>query len=116
MGIAHRLVLVAWLLVGLGGARSAAARGHVEVCHYTPELAIALFQAYPEADLDGDGQLSRDEACDLQAELHNATRLSPEAESQLQTLLAEPLCCNCEEAEVYSSPETASCQKVEGDR
>ena len=40
-----------------------------EVCHYTPELAEALYSAYPEADLDGDGVLSRDEACELQAEL-----------------------------------------------
>ena len=51
---------------------------------------------------------------DLQAELQNASRLTPEDEAELATLLAEPLCCNCDGAEVYSAPETASCQKVEG--
>ena len=114
MGIVYRLVLVAWMLVALGGARTAAARGHEEVCRYTPQMAEALYTAYPQADLDGDGQLSRDEACDLQAELANASRRSPEPEPEVATLLAEPLCCNCDEAEVYSSLETASCSKVEG--
>ena len=114
IGLPHRLVLVAWMLLALGGARSASARGHVDACRYTPQMAEALLSAYPEADLDGDGRLSRDEACDLQAELHNASRLSPEPEADVATLLAEPLCCNCTEAEFYSSPETASCKKVEG--
>jgi beta-lactamase regulating signal transducer with metallopeptidase domain len=114
IGIAYRLVLVAWFVVALGGARTATARGHEPVCRYTPEMADALYAAYPQADLDGDGRLSRDEACDLKAELQNSTRLSPVAEAELGTLLAEPLCCNCDGAEVYSNPETASCQKVEG--
>jgi beta-lactamase regulating signal transducer with metallopeptidase domain len=114
IGILHRLVLLAWCLLALGGARTASARGEVEACRYTPQMAQALFAAYPQADLDGDGQLSRDEACDLQAELQNSSRLSPEAEAELATLLAEPLCCNCDGPEVYSSPETVSCQKVEG--
>jgi beta-lactamase regulating signal transducer with metallopeptidase domain len=114
IGILHRAVLAAWFVLALGGARTASARGEVEVCHYTPEMADALFAAYPEADLDGDGRLSRDEACDLQADLVNASRLSPAAEAELATLLAEPLCCNCDGAEVYSSPETVSCPKAEG--
>jgi len=110
MGIAYRVVLAAWGLLALGGARSASARGHVEVCHYTTEMAEALFHAYPEADVDGDGRLSRDEACDL---LRNDAQLVQKTEPELSTLV-EPLCCNSKEAEVYSSPETASCQKVEG--
>lgn len=114
IGILHRLVLGAWFVLALGGARSASARNQVEVCRYTPEMASALFAAYPEADLDGDGQLSIDEACDLQAELQNASPISPDAEAQRAILLAEPLCCNCSGPEVYSSPETVSCQKVEG--
>jgi beta-lactamase regulating signal transducer with metallopeptidase domain len=114
IGITYRLVLVGWFVVALGGARTASARGHEPVCRYTPEMADALYAAYPEADVDGDGRLSRDEACDLKAELQNSTRLSPQAEAELATLLAEPLCCNCDGAEVYSNPETASCQKVEG--
>jgi hypothetical protein len=79
-------------------------------------MAEALYAAYPDADVDGDGVLSRDEACDLQAELQNTTRLPPQAEEQLATFLAEPLCCNCDGPEVYSSPETVTCQKVEGVR
>jgi beta-lactamase regulating signal transducer with metallopeptidase domain len=114
IGVAYRLVLVAWFVVALGGARTATARGHEPVCRYTPEMADALYAAYPEADVDGDGRLSRDEACDLKAGLQNSTRISPQAEAELATLLAEPLCCNCDGAEVYSSQETASCQKVEG--
>ncbi|HEY5951111.1 MAG TPA: M56 family metallopeptidase, partial [Kofleriaceae bacterium] len=114
IGIAHFIVLVAWCFAALGGARTASARGHEPVCRYTPEMAEALFAAYPEADLDGDGRLSREEACELQAELQSASRLAPKPEPQLATLLAEPLCCNCDGAEVYSSPETVTCQKVEG--
>ena len=122
IGLVHRLVLVAWVALALGGARTASARGHAPVCVYTDEMAQALFAAYPEADVDGDGRLSRDEACDLQAELQNASRMSSQpigdevssSDPGLATLLAEPLCCNCDEAEVYSSPEAASCQKIEG--
>jgi beta-lactamase regulating signal transducer with metallopeptidase domain len=113
LGLVHRFVLVVWLVLAVGGARTATARGEAEVCRYTPELASALIAAYPEADVDGDGQLSRDEACDLQFELQHASQLSSEAESHLATMLAEPLCCNCEGAEVYSSPETVSCEGVE---
>jgi beta-lactamase regulating signal transducer with metallopeptidase domain len=112
LGVGHRVVLAVWFVLALGGARTATARGNAEVCRYTPELAVALFAAYPEADLDGDGQLSRDEVCDLQAELQNASRLSAEAEARLATLLAEPLCCNCDGVEVYSGPETVSCEGV----
>jgi len=120
VGFAHGLVLVAWFVIALGGARSAHARGHEPVCRYTTEMAEALFAAYPEADIDGDGRLSREEACELQAELHNASRFSsaystdtPSApDPELATLLAEPLCCNCDELE--ASPEVTSCQNVEG--
>jgi hypothetical protein len=59
---------------------------------------MALYQSYPQADLDGDGLLSRREACDLQAELRRdrrelSSRLTPEADEELQSLLTEPLCC-----------------------
>ncbi|MGE5181500.1 MAG: M56 family metallopeptidase, partial [Acidobacteriota bacterium] len=117
IGAVHRLALAAWALLCLGGARSAAARG--EVCHYTPQLAEALYLAHPEADLDGDGLLSRDEACELQAELRRqadqlASFLDPQAEVEVEPLLAEPLCCNCTRAGAYSSLDAASCHSVEG--
>jgi hypothetical protein len=64
------------------------------------------------ADLDGDGTLSRDEACQLQAEMRQvagelASPIDSEAEAELEMLLAEPLCCNCDQAGAYSSAEGA---------
>lgn len=99
LGWVQRLALLAWVALALGGARRASAHTHGEACHYTPALGMALYQSYPKADLDGDGLLSRAEACDLQAELRRdrqelSTRLSPEADEELQSLLTEPLCCN----------------------
>lgn len=118
-----RSALALWIIVALGGARTAAARGEHQVCKFTPQLAVALFQAHPEADLDGDGVLSRDEACGLQSELrrraeekadvegHNiSSKLDPQTDPELESLLEQPLCCNCERGEAYSSPEVASCQ------
>jgi beta-lactamase regulating signal transducer with metallopeptidase domain len=121
LGLAHRGLLAAFAVVALGGARTAAARGHGEVCVYTPELAVSLLVAHPSADADGDGYLSREEACDFQAEL----RKRMDAEPQVSTLdeastelLAEPLCCNCEATVGPYGPLTssteASCQKEEG--
>ena len=89
--------------VGAARARRCTQRrrtSHGEACHYTPQLGIALYESYPQADLDGDGLLSRSEACDLQAELRRdrqelSSRLTPEADEELQSLLTEPLCCNC---------------------
>jgi hypothetical protein len=111
MGLSRRIILAAWALVALGGARSAHARGHVEVCHYTTEIAAALLHAYPEADRNGDGRLSREEACELQAELRQRAQTLDAPDPS--TPLPEPLCCNCPEPEVYSSPDTVSCEGVE---
>ncbi|HSN24887.1 MAG TPA: M56 family metallopeptidase [Kofleriaceae bacterium] len=112
-GLAHAFVLLAFAVISLGGARSAAAHGR-PTCMYSPQMAQSLYVSHPEFDLDGDGELSRDEACNLQAELRRqkevlASPLDPEAE----TLLSEPLCCNCDEGGAYSTPATASCQNQE---
>jgi beta-lactamase regulating signal transducer with metallopeptidase domain len=104
------LALGAWTAIALGGARSAAAHG--ETCRYTPELAEQLMRAHPEADLDGDGVLSRDEACELQAELRR--QADPLSSPLDESLRSEPLCCNCDRAGAYSSPDTASCPSREG--
>jgi beta-lactamase regulating signal transducer with metallopeptidase domain len=117
LGFVHRLALLGWIALALGGARTATAREpEAIVCTYSPELAEALAAAHPEADVDGDGRLSRDEACDFQAEVRKSfpvsTRLEPTA-----GLLAEPLCCNCDAAEGLSAPaplSEASCQRDEG--
>jgi hypothetical protein len=101
--VVHGLALVAWIALALGGARSAEARG-VETCVYTTEFAAARRPAHPEADLDQDGVLSHDEACDFQAELRRT--MPAAADPQVSRLLAEPLCCNCDAGEGLSAPAT----------
>jgi len=113
----HRLALAAWILLALGGARRAEAR-EAPPCRYTPQLAAALYLAHPEADLDGDGVLSQAEACQLQAELQAARASREDASASFaeppDPLLSEPLCCNCDQAGAYSTPEAATCHSVEG--
>jgi len=106
----QRAVVAAWALLALGGARTAAAHPERIACKYTPALAQVLYLSHPEADLDGDGQLSRDEACGLQAELRRqqgevkqlVSQLDPASEAELESWLEEPLCCNCEAPEANS--------------
>ena len=100
----HKLALLAWTVLVLGGARTAQAEAGGEVCIYTPQIAEAIRLAYPEADVDHDGVLSHDEACELQAEL----KKRPVEASGPRSLIAEPLCCNCSESEGLSSPLTSS--------
>jgi beta-lactamase regulating signal transducer with metallopeptidase domain len=124
LGAAHWLALAAWIAVALGGARTAAARGEHVVCKYTPQLAEALRQAHPEADRDGDGVLSREEACAFQAELRRRveTPTSGDQVSRLdeidENLLTEPLCCNCDRGAENSAPwidkRSDACQSDEG--
>jgi len=124
MSALHKVALLGWTLVALGGARTAAARGEAEVCEYTPQLAEALRQAHPEADLDGDGYLSKHEACELQAEARRraedsdqVSTLDDTAIDELDRVLAEPLCCNCDPGDGLipsaGSPDLR-CQRVEG--
>ena len=110
LGVGHWFALAAWIAVALGGARTAAARGEHVTCKYTPQLAEALRLAHPEADRDGDGVLSRDEACEFQAELRRRTSAPTGADqvSRLdeidENLLTEPLCCNCDRGAENSAP------------
>jgi beta-lactamase regulating signal transducer with metallopeptidase domain len=147
-GMRHKLALAVWMVVALGGSRRASAHSH-PICTYTPALAAQLYVSHPEADLDGDGTLSRDEACELQAELrrHKEQLSSPpnmepgglrptrepnmergglrptrepnmergglrptrEIDSEAESLLSEPLCCNWDRGGIYSTPDNASC-------
>jgi beta-lactamase regulating signal transducer with metallopeptidase domain len=110
-----------WIALGLGGARTAEARGAAPVCVFTTAVATTLLAAHPEADLDGDGTLSRAEACELQAELRRKVddgevvlssvptadavddfTLSAE-DAAVRAALAEPICCNCGAQEGTSS-------------
>ncbi len=113
LGLLHRFALLAWAALALGGARTAAAHGKAQVCIYTPQLAEALYEAYPEADLNQDGVLSRDEACEFQAEMKK--RDPEETLTAGGQPLAEPLCCNCGESEgTFSPPMAATCSAEEG--
>jgi beta-lactamase regulating signal transducer with metallopeptidase domain len=114
LGWGQRLAFVAWALVALGGARSLEASPAADdACVYTLELAESLRQAHPEADADGDGVLSHDEACELQAEI--ARRANEQVSEPGATgrgyvdrdaeLLAQPLCCN---SEASLGPSTAA--------
>ena len=119
LGLVHRIALAGWVVLALGGARSVHARTARETCSFSPKLAEALRLVHPEADLDGDGVLSRDEACRLQADLRKhvddgdlvSVMADPAAEDVLQSFLDEPLCCTLPAAE----PEpAASCSAAEG--
>ena len=122
-GPMHRLAIAAWTLVALGGARTASARADHPACNFTPQLAAHLYLSHPEADLDGDGSLSRDEACGLQAELRArletgtlaVTLADPLATLEAERLVAEPLCCNCDEAEGQPLAATLSAPTDLGD-
>ena len=110
LGRAGALVVGAWALIGLTGAASSASPHAPErpVCRFTPEVASSIMAAFPEAELDGDGALSRDEVCDFQLELrrrHGDEALASlpddlgrelSADGALASALAsEDLCCNC---------------------
>ncbi len=115
MSTLHKAALLGWTLVALGGARSADARGEVEVCEYTPQIAESLRQAHPEADLDGDGYLSKHEACELQAEARR--RAEADGTDQVLAVVDEPLCCNCDPGDGLipsSGSLDTSCQRSEG--
>jgi len=124
IGVVPGLSLLAWTALALGGARSAAARGEREVCEYTLEIAEALLLLHPEADSDGDGYLSKDEACELQAEVRRrvadsdlVSRASDADVTEVASVLAEPLCCNCSPGDglIPSSGRLdATCQRSEG--
>lgn len=67
LGAPGALLIVAWAAVGLTGARAATAeRARTQVCIFSPEIATAILRSHPTADVDGDGALSRAEACDFQ--------------------------------------------------
>lgn len=121
LGWLHGVALAAWIALALGGARTASARTEGAVCIYTPEVAEALRQAHPDADADGDGFLSREEACDYQAALRKRVsegELVPMLDETSTELLVEPLCCNCDVNEGLSPSAStgaagASCHRVE---
>lgn len=65
LGIASGLLLSAYAVVCLGSASSASERiaDSGDECVIEPGLVEYILVTYPEADIDGDGELSRDEVC-----------------------------------------------------
>jgi beta-lactamase regulating signal transducer with metallopeptidase domain len=61
------VALTAWTALALGGATAVGGTApEVRVCVFSPSVAAQLLASHPEADLDGDGVLTRDEACGFQ--------------------------------------------------
>jgi hypothetical protein len=93
-----------WTALALGGARSAHSAGTpAKVCRYSQAMADALYAAHPEADLDGDGVLTREEACGFQLQRRILVEGAAVGEPMLAdstfavegSLDPEHLCCNC---------------------
>ncbi|HRC58784.1 MAG TPA: M56 family metallopeptidase, partial [Kofleriaceae bacterium] len=97
-GLGGAAFVVAFGVLGLGQPRAAAPAQAVAQCDYSPAIAEALREVHPEADLDGDGELARDEACALQEQLRRVARdgVEPGAEQASAEPLWQRLCCNCE--------------------
>ncbi|MCA9680035.1 MAG: hypothetical protein KC464_33700, partial [Myxococcales bacterium] len=56
--------------VALGGAASGTpGKAPPPPCVFSPQLASEMLAVYPEADTDGDGRLTRHEACDFELAL-----------------------------------------------
>jgi hypothetical protein len=58
-------VVVVWVAIGLGGTSRSAAAGDSEtvLCAVEPGVRTQILASYPEADRDGDGELSKQEVC-----------------------------------------------------
>jgi hypothetical protein len=74
-------------------------------------MASSILAAHPEADTDGDGHLTRAEACEFQLELRRriVDEVAPGEDpgavlAAASPLATEPLCCNCGDGEATSSP------------
>ena len=92
----------AWIALALGGARTAARARRAPACASTrPSSPRRCARRTPRRTLDGDGVLSRDEACEFQAERApprlGGRRWSPRLDDDARpSCWSEPLCCNCD--------------------
>jgi len=79
LGVPGILMLAGWGVVALGGASDAEARtaARVRDCRFSPQLAAEILAAFPQADADGNGQLTRAEACEFQLELGRRVAEAP---------------------------------------
>jgi hypothetical protein len=84
MGLVCGAGLVFWALLALGGA--AGHGGHAQAgpdqCVVHPGVVEYILAIYPEADADGDGDLSRDEVCAHQKRLKEIISLDEGAQGR----------------------------------
>ncbi|MCE9576464.1 MAG: M56 family metallopeptidase, partial [Deltaproteobacteria bacterium] len=122
------IALTVWTALALGGATAVGGTAaEARVCVFSPSVAAQLLASHPEADLDGDGVLTRDEACDFQQTVKRrlvddaiaigaptaegegaqaaidsaarAERLAASFPDVTSAAEAGQLCCNCVDAE-----------------
>lgn len=93
--------------LALGGAVGTSAQVGVAACDYDASMARALREVHPEADLDGDGALARDEACALQEQLRRAALQGVEPGAEQARWLPQ-LCCDCSSEERSQSSDASS--------
>jgi beta-lactamase regulating signal transducer with metallopeptidase domain len=103
LGRVGALALAGWALAGLGAAPSADAALALaggESCEVDPTVVAEILANHPDADRDGDGALSRDEACAHQARMKQmilegavddelVSRLDPDADRDGDGALSE---------------------------
>lgn len=89
------LVLTAWVAIAAFSVR-AQARSHDRPCQYSAELAESLLASHPEADVNADGALSRDEVCGFEQARETApVATASDLDDRAVQLLAS-MCCNCQ--------------------
>jgi hypothetical protein len=118
IGPAGAAIVGAFGVIGLAGAQPPSViEAAAEPCIYDRDAGASILAAYPHADRDGDGQLTRDEACDFQAELSAKNGTPSETLAFAGDGTSEPICCNCQGSGGTSSAPVlepiSSC--VEGD-
>lgn len=93
--------------LALGGAVGRDSPAGAVACDYDASMARALREVHPEADLDGDGALARDEACALQEQLRRAALQGLESGAEQARWLPQ-LCCDCSSDEPSQANEASS--------
>ncbi len=88
-------LLGVWLTLAAFSFR-AQAQTNERPCSYSAELAESLLASHPEADLNADGSLSRDEVCGFeQAREIAPLAIASDLDDRAVQLLAS-MCCNCQ--------------------
>ncbi len=96
-------LLAGWLGLAAFSVR-AQARSSDQPCRYSVELADSLMASHPEADVNADGTLSRDEVCSFEQTLVTAPlALASNLDDRAVQLLAS-MCCNCQSGGGTPSP------------